>query len=814
MASDLPDVPGYVLTHLLGHGSFGEVFAAHSVAAPERQLAIKVFKRDVIVRTKDVLRVQREGRIGFELRHANIVEVHEIGEIDGRHFIVMERVEGEQLRDRILRRFPQGEVRAVEDPGALARELRIVASVCRAAGHAHRCNIIHRDIKPANILVRSDGHPFLIDFGLGRHLDGESTLTSTGVTVGSYYYMAPEQLDADAERVGAASDIYALGATLHHVCTGRVPFTATNANELRRRVLEEEVAPAPPGLPAGLERIWLRALEKQPQHRYRSAEEMADDLERVADGLRPRHEGAPLFALRGWRSVSRRRWNIVAATTLALLLAVALLWLRVKDSDSLRLANLLAIGQAALLRGEVDAAGAHFAEAARVAPDDPTPELNLAASFHIAARPAAAKEAVERARARGFVPCDEQSTSATAHSLTALFHLANDDESRAIDCLRRTVALDAATHDRSRPEAHLLLAHLLQRNGARDEALAQLSEYLQCVPPNSPAALSARVLSLELQGRHAEALGELDSHAHPDADTAGIDVAGYRGRLLLRLTRYEEAREVLIEATRTHPEEGANWVNLGICCYRMHRLAEAREACEAGLTRRPRLVSAHTLLAKLAIDRSDWDEAAKHLTGFEGGLSESDVASMRDGQRLFLAGEEADANGEYEHAEKSLRACLDSVPDHVGALLLLGSDLCADDRNAEALPFLLRALATFQNRGRSVATCRDLLNSLYLNDENQFALQVATFGAATQVGDETHAAETQLEIERQLSARGSLPAVLLYNYAEAICLSTLPGFRDLCRARDALDSPKRVGDLPDGPKNRDVIEKIRAGCPR
>ncbi len=812
MASDLPDVPGYVLTHLLGQGTFGVVFAAHSLAAPQRALAIKIFKRDVVVRTKDVLRVQREGRIGFELRHANIVEVHEIGEIDGRHFIVMDRVEGEQLRDRILRRFPEGEARLAEDPGALARELRIVARVCRAAGHAHRCNIIHRDIKPANILVRSDGHPFLIDFGLGRHLDGESTLTSTGVTVGSYFYMAPEQLDADVARIGPASDIYALGATLHHVCTGRVPFTATNANELRRRVFEEEVPPAPPGLPAGLERIWLRALEKQPQHRYRSAEEMADDLERVADGIAPRGRGTPIAVLRGWRSLSRRRATLLAASILALAVAAFVFWTQARDRDEVQAARLVENGQSALWLGQLETAAARFGEAARIAPRDAAPEIQMAAAYQLADRPAAAAEAVERARAKGFTPCPPAASGAEQY-LTALYHVANADDARGIECFLRGIERDRRDGDLSRPEAHLFVARLLWRQERETEALEHLDRYLERVPKISATSLAARLHRLEIVGKPADALAELDAYMQADASADAPWMLANRGRLLLELERYDEARVALETVTGIAPDEGADWVALAICCHYMGDTAGAENACRIGLSLRPDLLTAHAMLAVLAIGRRAWDEAEQHFLQAGAGMSVSEIESVFDAQRIYERAMQADDEHDYRGAAVALRACLASMPEHLGALIQLGNDLWYDGKADEALPLLLRGSASLERARRCPRVGRDLFNRQFVTSDNELSLLTAIFGTTATPERLETARNAQVRIEHLIRTQPKLPATPMYNYAEAL-FDTQTALKDACRAREILDLRNLDGPIPDTPNTRLHIEAIRAACPR
>ncbi len=266
-----------------------------------------------------VQRFRMEAEAAAHLRHSNIVAIHEVGEHAGQHFFSMDYIEGKSLAEVIPNlRF------TIHDLRRGARWVQIIAA---AIHPAHQHGILHRDVKPSNILIDQDDAPHLTDFGLAKRLEEESTLTLSGEVLGSPSYMAPEQAAGKASGIGPAVDIYSLGAILFELLTGHPPFVGATAVETLHQTLHAEpISPRAlkPFLPPDLETICLKCLEKEPALRYRTAQELADELGRFLrdEPIRARPAGS---LEKSWRWA--RRNPVVAglsAVILVLLLVVAI----------------------------------------------------------------------------------------------------------------------------------------------------------------------------------------------------------------------------------------------------------------------------------------------------------------------------------------------------------------------------------------------------------------------------------------------------------------------------------------------------------
>ena len=272
----LPQVAGYEILEVIGHGGMGVVYKARQLGL-NRLVALKMILAGANASPHELARFRAEAEAVAQLQHQSIVQIYEIGEQSGCPFLALEYIGGGSLAEHLS-----------GTPVAPKQAVELVLALATAVHHAHERGIVHRDLKPANVLLQLDGSPKIADFGLAkRKTEASQAHTQTGTILGSPSYMSPEQAAGHTEHIGPATDVYALGVILYELLTGRPPFKGASVLETIDQVREHDPVPPralQPKTPRDLETICLKCLEKRPQRRYASAAALADDLAAFLDG--------------------------------------------------------------------------------------------------------------------------------------------------------------------------------------------------------------------------------------------------------------------------------------------------------------------------------------------------------------------------------------------------------------------------------------------------------------------------------------------------------------------------------------------------
>ncbi|MBL9079902.1 MAG: serine/threonine protein kinase [Planctomycetes bacterium] len=509
------DLPQFEILREVGKGSMGVVYEARQ-RATGRRVALKILPPSLTLTERALARFLREGRIMARVRHPAIVGFVDQGTQGRLHWFAMEFVDGVTLEQRLK-----------VGPLPVQRACAIAAAVGRALQYAHEHGVVHRDVKPGNLMLRDgdggdDGGPSvaITDFGLARET-GTGSMTESGAIVGTPMYMAPELVLGGTVQADTLGDVYALGATLYALVTGRPPFDGPTAQSVLRAVVERD-PPAPTrlrsDLPTDVETIILKAMARDPAHRYGSALEFAEDLERFLRGERILARRASV-AVRTWRWCARRPLLTVLWAAVVLLSIGAFVLLRDRDRsarerDLVQAERLLAL--ASTERDDQDRPrsaderrdlllAAVAAASATIARDE-----SFAPAWFVRAR------AHHRLRQYGDTIYDLDAAARLRGGATAEILLFRIDALRQLgdatsmrrlqQDLAELLRLDPNPHTRALVADHLLDLAAANAVGERGELLARARDVLQRVGDDDARAAVVRARILELEGEHAAAV--------------------------------------------------------------------------------------------------------------------------------------------------------------------------------------------------------------------------------------------------------------------------------------------------------------------
>jgi len=310
MAAPLKRIGRFDLISRLGVGGFGSVWKAYDREL-DRTVAVKIPRKGQLS-TDEVEQFFREARSAAQLKHPNIVPVHEVGRDGDTIFIVCDLVRGVELSDWLT-----------ASRATFRESVELCRTVARALHHAHQSGIVHRDLKPSNIMIDGDGEPHLMDFGLAKREIGEITMTVDGQILGTPAYMSPEQASGHSHWTDRRTDIYSLGVIFYRMLTGELPFRGNAQMQVFQRLKEDPASPRKLNrhIPRDLETICLKCLERDPNKRYPSANAVAEEFDRFLSSMPI--TARPLSKVERMLRWGKRKPWLASTLALGLVLAIA-----------------------------------------------------------------------------------------------------------------------------------------------------------------------------------------------------------------------------------------------------------------------------------------------------------------------------------------------------------------------------------------------------------------------------------------------------------------------------------------------------------
>jgi len=718
-----PEIPGYEILEELGRGAMGVVYKARQVRL-NRLVALKMILAGDHAGPDALRRFLAEAETIARMQHPNIVQIYAIGDCEGRPYVELEFVEGGSLASRL-----DG------TPWPPRAAARLIESLARAVADAHRLDIVHRDLKPANVLMTSDGEPKVSDFGLAKSLHGDSALTRTESVLGSPCYMAPEQADGGARDVGTAADIYALGANLYELLTGRPPFVAPTVLATLEMVKNSEPVPPrrlQPNLARDLDTICLKCLAKEPHKRYESADTLADDLARYLGHMPILARPTPkLERVLKWVRRRPAAAALVAVSTLALLgSATGGAWYRSEVARQGRALHarveglrgqadqFVTLGREAMGRKDWEAARTQMSSALALLHSEPLlaePRAAVEDVLKLCGRKVAESKGRAAARAR-FADFQRLRDEAVFHQsdYTGLDPEANlrATRSAARRALETFAFLDTTGWGPKPDPSHFDAAEVEEITSIAYELTLILAEVVaQPLPEEVPAVQAREALAvLEPAARlrpptpvyhlrkavYLEKLGDTEGAGAQrglaeTATGAGDSAVDYflAGEQAYRKHDLKRAAASFGKALSIQPDHFWAQYLLGVCHLKAHRPAEAQAALIACQSRRPGFVWAYLLKGFAEGEMSEFDLAeADFQKATELGLDDQKRYVM-----LVNRGVMRIRRGNNRTAADDLNAAVDLKPDQFQAYINLGQAYQNLGRWDDAVATLDRAIA-------------------------------------------------------------------------------------------------------------------------